>query len=70
MTTLRIIDGWLEFEGRRIARLEPGLPPTLLHRLEETFAEIDEAEADIGEAEDRIAQLQARLARLVPREQA
>ena len=44
MTTLRIIDGWLEFEGRRVARLVAGLPPTLLHRLEETFAEIDEAE--------------------------
>ena len=64
--TLRLIDGYLEFEGRRVAKLESGLPPTLVHRLEEAFDALDEAEADIGEAEDRVAQLQARLAAPAP----
>jgi hypothetical protein len=56
MSTLAIVDDWIEFEGRRVARLESGLPPTLVYRLEETLAEIDEDE-DEDELDEEIERL-------------
>ena len=66
MTSLALMDGHIELLGQRVARLLPGLAPTLVHRLEEIFDALDEDAATIAELEDRVAQLQARLAAPAP----
>jgi hypothetical protein len=53
---LRIVEGdWVEFEGERVARLLPGLRPSLVYRLTETFDAIDEDADYIAELEAREA---------------
>jgi hypothetical protein len=54
MSTFRIVDDWLEFEGVRVAKLLPGLSATFIDRLAETLDAIDENEDTIEKLESRI----------------
>jgi hypothetical protein len=53
--SLRIVEGWIELEGERVARLLPGLRLSLLDRLTEAFDSMDEDAATIAELEERLA---------------
>jgi hypothetical protein len=53
--SLRIIEGFIEFDGARVARLLPGLRLSLLDRLTEVFDAVDEDAAYIAELEERLA---------------
>ena len=59
---LRLVEGrWIEFEGVRIARLEPKLSPSLIGRLEEMFEAFGEDAEYIVELEWRIKVLEEEL---------
>jgi hypothetical protein len=63
MTAIRrLVEGrWIEFEGVRIARLEPKLSPSLIGRLEEMFEAFGEDAEYIVELEWRIKVLEEEL---------
>jgi hypothetical protein len=52
--SLRIVEGWIELDGERVARLLPKLRLTLLDGLTEAFDSIDEDAAYIAELEERL----------------
>jgi hypothetical protein len=52
--TLSIVDGFVELDGERVAKLLP-VRPTLLYWLTEAFDALDEAAAYIEELEERLA---------------
>jgi hypothetical protein len=52
--TLQILQGFVELDGERVARLLPNLRLSLLDRLTEAFDAIDEDAAYIAELEERL----------------
>jgi hypothetical protein len=51
---LRIVEGWIELDGERVARLLPNLRLSLLDRLTEAFDAIEEDADYIAELEERL----------------
>jgi hypothetical protein len=51
---LRIVEGWIELESERVARLVPNLRLSLLDRLTEAFDAIEEDAAYIAELKERL----------------
>jgi hypothetical protein len=51
---LRIVEGWVELDGERVARLLPNLRLSLLDRLAEAFDSIEEDADYIAELEERL----------------
>jgi hypothetical protein len=63
VTDLRLVESsWIEFEGHRIARLEPKLSPSLIDRLKQAFDAAEESGRVIAELENQIERLEERLA--------
>jgi hypothetical protein len=56
---LRILQGFIELDGQRIARLLPNLRLSLLDRLTEAFDAIEEDADTIAELEERLEMLAA-----------
>jgi hypothetical protein len=52
--TLRILQGFVELDGERVAQLLPGLRLSLIDRLAGAFDAIEEDEAYIAELEERL----------------
>jgi len=53
--SLRILQGFVELDGERAARLMPNLRPSLIYRLTEAFDSIEEDADTIAELEERLA---------------
>jgi hypothetical protein len=51
---LRIVEGWIELDGERVARLLPNLRLSLRDRLTEAFDAMEEDAAYIAELEERL----------------
>jgi hypothetical protein len=65
--SLRIVDGFIELKGERVAGLLPGVRPSLVFQLTSMFDSIDEDEGAIAELENQLGALKAKLARAMAR---